>query len=162
MVASLQTEAWATEYPREAANPSALPLQLVRGGRIVKQIPNYTDQLTAISLLEALEADAAWLDPVMQAKTEESELDPNRDAVWETSPEGQEALNRRRKRDRERLQELQRSGTRAAGNDDPAPWLRDGRQVRLAICRGERRSSFSQRGLATAHDHRRRPRRGAT
>ena len=58
-VGAVQCELWATQYPGEGADPSSMPLAMVRGGRIVKAIPNYNSQLAAVSLLEALEADAS-------------------------------------------------------------------------------------------------------
>ena len=104
-VAAVTCELWAVEYPGEKADPSAVPMQLVRGGRIIKAIPNYTAQLAMVSLLEALESDAAWLDKVAEVAVDEKQLDPNREAVWETSEEGREALDRRRQRDRKRLEQ---------------------------------------------------------
>ena len=101
-VAAVTCGALAVEFPGETADPSAIPLQQLRGGRIVKAIPGYTAQLAMISMLEALESDAAWLNQVAKTTVEDKQLDPARSAVWETSPEGQEALNRRRKLDRER------------------------------------------------------------
>ena len=98
-------ELWAVEYPGEKAGPSAVPMQQLRGGRIVKAIPNYTNALAMVSLLEALESDAAWLDKVAEVAVDEKQLDPNREAVWETSEEGREALDRRRQRDRKRLEQ---------------------------------------------------------
>ena len=102
-VAAVQCELWAVEYPGEKADPSAMPLQLVRGGRVVKAIPNYVNALAMVSMVEALQSDAEWLDGVAAARIEEGELDPAREAIWEQSEEGQAALNRRRKRDRERV-----------------------------------------------------------
>ena len=77
---------------------------MLRGGRIIKAIPGYTAQLAMVHVLEALESDVQWLDKVAEATVEEREIDPNKQAIWETSEEGREALDRRRQRDRKRLE----------------------------------------------------------
>ena len=114
--AAVTTELWATLYPDEGADPSAQPMQMIRGGRVVKAIPGYTAQLAMVSLLDALESDAAWLDQVAEGKAEEGELDPNREAIWEASEEGRDALNRRNKRVRKRLEETM--GPRVGWGDE--------------------------------------------
>ena len=116
VVGLVQAEVWSVEYPGEKADPSAMALQMVRGGLVVPTIPSYRSSLAMVSVLETLEADAKWLDEVAEKRVEEGELDPNREAIWETSEEGQEALDRRHKRDRERLEETM--GPRVGWGDE--------------------------------------------
>jgi hypothetical protein len=102
-VECVSAERWAAEYPGEAADAGTLGLQKIRGGRLVKAIPDFRGQLVAGQLTDALHQDADWLDSVLEKERETGEPDIREQAVWEQTPEGDKAINRERHRIREGL-----------------------------------------------------------
>jgi hypothetical protein len=89
---ALRAEAWAKYFPREEANPDSFGLQLIRGGRVSKALPELRTITTAASLFAYLLDDAAWLDAILADTEEDRPLDPHERAIWEQTPEGQKAM----------------------------------------------------------------------
>ncbi len=103
---------WATEYPGEAANPSGLRLELVKGGRLSSALSDYKGLAVASQVTEWLRDDARWLGNLLEREQEKQELDPHHEAVWEQSPEGRKAVVLANKRVE---QSLRPKNTRQAG-----------------------------------------------
>ena len=103
-VLTVEVERWAQEYPAAEANPASLRLSLIRGGRILKAVPEITNPLAAQLVLLILRRDAGWLDNLL-ADQQQNDEEPNirSEAVWESSVEGNAALNAEKRRIREGL-----------------------------------------------------------
>jgi len=119
-VATVEVERWAQEFPGAEADAASLRLSLVRGGRILKAVPEITSPLAAQQLLEILRRDAGWLNNLLADQQQKNDEGPNirETAVWEASEEGNAALNREKQRIRESL---------APRNVARAGWDADGR-----------------------------------
>jgi hypothetical protein len=89
---SLASERWAREYPGDAANAGSLQLELMKGGRLSKAVPDVRTLTSALSVLAWLRDDARWLDRAVSAEGEARPLDPHEAAIWEQSREGHEAM----------------------------------------------------------------------
>jgi hypothetical protein len=89
---ALASERWAREFPGADANPGSLGLELMKGGRLSKAIPDVRTLTPAASVLAWLRDDAAWLDRAVAPEDKEGELDPHHDAIWESSDEGRKAI----------------------------------------------------------------------
>jgi hypothetical protein len=89
---ALRAEAWAHHFPGENANADLLGLQLIRGGRTSKTMPELRTQTSAGNVLAYLLDDAAWLDQAVAKTAEDRPLDPHEAAIWEQSEEGREAI----------------------------------------------------------------------
>ena len=61
-------------------------------------MPNVSTLTAAVSVLDWLADDAAWLDSALSEGEESDELDPQREAVWEETSEGQAALRQTNER----------------------------------------------------------------
>jgi hypothetical protein len=95
-------ERWAADYPEESANASDLRLQLMKGGRLTRALPDFKGLAVAEQAIEWLRDDAAWLDIALE-RDQDDELDIRKQAVWESTPEGNEALNKEKQRIRAAL-----------------------------------------------------------
>jgi hypothetical protein len=115
VVACLETELWAAEFPEEAADPSRLRFAFLNCGRVGNAVQQLRDQVTATAVLAALREDVGWLDEALADVTEERALDPHETAVWEQSPEGRQAVGLANRRLREQL--APRNVTRAGWGD---------------------------------------------
>jgi hypothetical protein len=119
VVRCVEAEFWAANFPGEDADAGRLQLALMKGGRVTRAIPNLQSQTVATQLIAALREDAAWLDTVTaDEERKRDELDPYREAVWEMSDEGQQAMARKAKQNRERIEATKYRNTAAAGWED--------------------------------------------
>jgi hypothetical protein len=91
-VEALLSERWTREFPGDAANAGALRLELMKGGRISKALPDLRTITVATSVIEYQRDDANWLDAVLADEQQERELDPHEQPVWEDSDEGRKAV----------------------------------------------------------------------
>ena len=69
---------------------------MVRGGRVVKAIPELRgSQLAVTQVLATLRSDRDWLNGVAAGEESRDELDPGKGAIWEQSDEGRQAIARK-------------------------------------------------------------------
>ena len=82
----------------------------------MKAIPELRGQLAAVQAVALLREDSAWLGNVTaEEQRKRDELDPDEEAVWWQSPEGQEAIARKSKRTFERVMGARYRNTKTAG-----------------------------------------------
>jgi hypothetical protein len=91
-IAALGIEQWAKVFPHEDAGAGHLRLNLLKGGRLSKAMPNVTTITVATSVLQWLLDDAAWLGAVLADEAQDRPLDPHERAIWENSDEGRQAM----------------------------------------------------------------------
>lgn len=103
VVACVEAERWAAHFPAEDADPASLRLPLVRGGRVSRALPELRTQVAASQVLELLRHDSQWLNGATADAEPDGELDPDKQAIWETSDEGRAALQRKNEQVREGL-----------------------------------------------------------
>ena len=91
VVEDVRDERWASAFPGPDADAGNLRLAMVRGGRVVKAIPE-VGQLAAERVFATLRADSAWLDEVAAPHEQAAgEPDPHHEAIWEQTDEGRRA-----------------------------------------------------------------------
>jgi hypothetical protein len=101
-VEARRTRRWAQLFPEEAANSDDLMTVHLAGGlrEPVKRTLGTTAQVPFQALAEALRADADVLRDELPREDHDG-LDLRREAIWESTDEGQRALNDEKERIRE-------------------------------------------------------------
>jgi hypothetical protein len=87
---------WALEFPGEGA-ASNLRLELAKGGRVPKVLPEFKTIVPIAKVFEWLREDAAWLARALDPK-HERDLDVREQAVWTGTDEGEAAVRREKAR----------------------------------------------------------------
>ena len=70
-VAAVEAERWAAEFPGPDADAGALRLAMIKGGRVVKALPEFDGQIAAVQAVEILREDSDWLDRAVPAEQEQ-------------------------------------------------------------------------------------------
>jgi hypothetical protein len=92
VIEAVEAQAWAKNFPSEDANATSLGLQLMRGGRTSKAIPELKSVTTHASVIAYQLDDAAWFDKLLADLEEDRPLDPHERAIWENTEEGRKAM----------------------------------------------------------------------